>query len=119
MRGHSPTHVLMFLLLLLSSLGGSNLTASAEPPDNCPGVDGDSQHDRTGCPDTDGDGWSDPDGNGRKPAPAASTPAPAPQPAVETVEETVVETPAADPVTTDGAKPSAQDILKMIRSRQS
>ncbi len=58
-------------------------------------------------------------GNGKKPAQAASTPAPAPQPAVEKTEETVVETPAADPVTTEGAKPSAQDILKMIRSRQS
>jgi len=59
-------------------------------------------------------------GNGKKPAQAASTPAPTPQPAVEKTEETVVETPAADPVTTeDGAKPSAQDILKMIRSRQS
>ena len=57
-------------------------------------------------------------GNSRKSAPAASTPAPAPQPAVEKTEETVVETPAADPVTTEGAKPSAQDILKMIRSRQ-
>ncbi len=61
-------------------------------------------------------------GNGKSPALRASTPAPAPapQPAVEKTEETVVETPAADPVTTDGdgAKPSAQDILKMIRSRQ-
>ena len=59
MRGHSPTHILMFLLLLLSSLGGDDLTASAEPQDNCPGVDGESQHDRTGCPDTDGDGFTD------------------------------------------------------------
>ena len=58
-------------------------------------------------------------GNGKKPAQAASTPAPTPQPAVEKTEETVTQAPAADPVTTDGAKPSAEDILKMIRSRQS
>ncbi|PXF23233.1 MAG: hypothetical protein CXX71_02440 [Methanobacteriota archaeon] len=77
MRGRSPTHTLvrtrtgassrtstlLFLLLLLSLLGGGLHTASAKPTDDCPGVDGDSQHDRTGCPDSDGDGWSDPDGN--------------------------------------------------------
>ena len=53
----------MFLLLLLSLLGGGLHTASAKPTDDCPGVDGDSRHDRTGCPDSDGDGWSDPDAN--------------------------------------------------------
>ena len=53
----------MFLLLLFSLLGGGLHTASAKPPDDCPGVDGDSRHDRTGCPDSDGDGWSDPDAN--------------------------------------------------------
>ena len=53
--------MLMFLMLLLSLLGGGLHTASAKPPDDCPGVDGDSRHDRTGCPDSDGDGWSDPD----------------------------------------------------------
>ena len=34
--------------------GGSN-------PDDCPGVNGHSQHDRRGCPDSDNDGWSDGD----------------------------------------------------------
>ncbi len=53
----------MFLLLLLSLLGGGLHTASAKPTDDCPGVDGDSVHDRTGCPDSDGDGWSDSDEN--------------------------------------------------------
>ena len=53
----------MFLLLLLSLLGGGLHTASAKSTDDCPGVDGDSRHDRTGCPDSDGDGWSDPDAN--------------------------------------------------------
>ena len=32
-------------------------------PDHCPGVNGGSEHDRRGCPDSDGDGWSDPDGD--------------------------------------------------------
>ena len=31
--------------------------------DDCPGVYGESIHDRQGCPDTDGDGYSDPDGS--------------------------------------------------------
>jgi len=30
-------------------------------PDDCPGVNGGSQHDRQGCVDSDGDGWSDTD----------------------------------------------------------
>ena len=30
-------------------------------PDDCPGINGGSQHDRQGCVDSDGDGWSDAD----------------------------------------------------------
>ena len=30
-------------------------------PDDCPGINGGSQHDRQGCIDSDGDGWSDAD----------------------------------------------------------